>query len=188
MTRDETGADPAEPTAPRGPDAGASGAARSDTAGSAVGIHGSGVPEIPPSERLATPIVRARAGLLVAAVLLILCAVLGSFIARQFGLGLRWSAVISLVVAIALGALLAKLSAFAYFALAALITALLGYLVFDFTHSVLEAAKPYAGLWAALAIGLVGFALYDFRRLKREARLWVEAARLWIETKVRPRM
>lgn len=120
-------------------------------------------------------VLRFRAGFLVLVALVIFCAVLGNFVARQFGLGWNWAILISLLAAVVVGFLLFKLTNKVYFTIAALITAFLGYLTYDFVSRALDWSQMTALILCALVVALVGAALYDFRRLKLQLTLWLNS-------------
>lgn len=117
-------------------------------------------------------IIRLRAGLLVLAVSVLLCAVGGNFVARQFGLGLGWAILIAAVIWIGAGMLIARLDTRIYYGVALAVTFLLAYLVYDFTRSALDWSQGVALTLAVLASALLAFTFHDFRRLKHELRLW----------------
>lgn len=125
-----------------------------------------------PSGAKTSSILRLRAGFLLLAAFVVLCGAGGNFVARQFGLGLGWAILIAVVIWVGVGMLLARLDSRIYFGAAFAVTALLAYLVYDFSTS--AAGWPVAvSLFLALAAtALLAFTFYDFRRLKHELRVW----------------
>lgn len=117
-------------------------------------------------------ILRLRAGLLLLVSSVILCGAGGHFVARQFGLGLGWAILLAVVIWIGVGILLARLDLRIYYGAAVAITALLAYLVYDFCSSALGWSGTVCLVLAMLATALLGFAFYDFRRIKEELRRW----------------
>ncbi|MEP9352876.1 hypothetical protein ABLE93_04670 [Xanthobacter sp. KR7-65] len=117
-------------------------------------------------------IVRLRAGLLVLVASIILCGVGGNFVARQFGLGIGWALLLAVIIWVAAGMLIARLDSRIYYAVALAVTVLIGYLVYDFSASALGWPDTVSLVLGVLAAALLAFTFYDFRRLKRELRLW----------------
>ncbi|MEP9348728.1 hypothetical protein [Xanthobacter sp. KR7-225] len=122
--------------------------------------------------KTSTGIVRLRAGLLLLVVSVVLCGAGGHFLARQLGLGLGWSVLVALAIWVGTGMAIARLGPKVYFAICAAVTALLAYLVYDFSHTAMEWPGPVSFGLALLATGLIAFTFYDFRRLKHEIRVW----------------
>lgn len=118
-------------------------------------------------------ILRLRAGLLLLVGFVLLCAVGGHFVARQFGLGWGWVILIAVIIWVGVGITLARLDARIYFAVAAAVTALLAYLVYDFCASALEWPATVSAILALAATALLAFTFYDFLRLKQELRRWI---------------
>ncbi|QRG08840.1 hypothetical protein EZH22_11480 [Xanthobacter dioxanivorans] len=125
-----------------------------------------------PSGAKTSSILRLRAGLLLLVTSIVLCGAGGHFVARQFGLGLGWAILLAVVIWVAVGMLLARLDTRIYYAAAVMVTALLGYLVYDFSASAIGWSSGVSLVLAAVAIIVLGFTFYDFRQLKRELRLW----------------
>ncbi|MFS8035640.1 hypothetical protein ACI7BZ_01530 [Xanthobacter sp. AM11] len=120
----------------------------------------------------ASSILRLRAGLLLLLASIVLCGAGGNFVARQFGLGLGWAVLLSIVIWIGVGMLMARLDSRIYYGAAVAITALLAYLVYDFSTSALGWSGTVSLVLAAVATALLGVTFQDFRRLKHELRLW----------------
>lgn len=118
-------------------------------------------------------IVRLRAGLLLLVGFVLLCALGGSFVARQFSLGWGWAILIAVLIWVGVGIALARLDPKVYFGIALTVTALLAYLVYDFCASALDWPGGVSLVLAAAATALLAFTFYDFRRLKDELRLWL---------------
>lgn len=125
-----------------------------------------------PSGARTTSILRVRAGLLLLAAFVVLCGAGGNFVARQFGLGLGWAILIAIVIWLGVGMLLARLDNRIYYGAAFAVTALLAYLVYDFSASAIGWPPSVSLLLACAATLLLAFTFYDFRRLKDELRLW----------------
>jgi len=125
-----------------------------------------------PSART-TSIVRLRAGLLLLVAFVLLCALGGHFVARQFGLGWGWAILIAVVIWVGAGVALARLDSRIYFGIALAVTALLTYLVYDFCASALGWSTGVSLVLALAATGLLAFTFYDFRRLKDELQRWL---------------
>ncbi|WP_454915450.1 hypothetical protein [Xanthobacter sediminis] len=118
-------------------------------------------------------ILRLRAGLLLLAGFVLLCASGGSFVARQFGLGWGWAILVAIVIWVGVGVALARLDARIYFGIALTVTVLLAYLVYDFCASALDWPGSVSLVLAFAATALLAFTFYDFRRLKDELRVWI---------------
>lgn len=117
-------------------------------------------------------ILRLRAGLLLLAASVLLCGAGGNFVARQFGLGIGWAILIAIVIWLGVGMLLARLDSRVYYGVAVAMTALLAYLVYDFSLSAIGWSVGVSALLALAAATLLAFTFYDFRRLKHELRVW----------------
>ncbi|MFG1361416.1 hypothetical protein [Xanthobacter pseudotagetidis] len=126
----------------------------------------------PAKARKSITILRLRAGLLLLVASVVLCGAGGHFLARQLGLGLGWSILVALAIWVAAGMAIARLGPKVYFAICAAVTVLLGYLVYDFSRSAIGWPGPVSLALAAVAIALMAFTFYDFRRLKHEIRVW----------------
>lgn len=122
--------------------------------------------------KTATTILRLRAGLLLLVASVVLCGAGGHFLGRQLGLGLGWSILVAIAIWVAAGMAIARLGPKVYFAICAGVTAILGYLVYDFSRSALDWPGALSLGLAIAAIALMAFTFYDFRRLKTEIRLW----------------
>lgn len=118
-------------------------------------------------------IVRLRAGLLLLLAFVLLCALGGNFVARQFGLGWGWAILIAVIIWVGAGVALARLDWRIYLGIALSVTALLAYLVYDFCSSALDWPTSVSLLLALAATALLAFTFYDFRRLKDELRIWL---------------
>lgn len=127
----------------------------------------------PSSAAPKSAILRLRAGLLLLVGFVLLCASGGHFVARQFGLGWGWAILIAILIWVGVGIALARLDSRIYFGVAATVTALLTYLVYDFCASALDWSAPVSLVLALLATVLLAFTFYDFLRLKTELRLWL---------------
>lgn len=125
------------------------------------------------SYQKSSTILRLRAGLLLLIVFVALCGMGGHFLARQVGLGLGWSILLAVGIWLGVGIVLARIGSRLYFAIGALVTAFLAYLVYDFAHNALEWSGVVSLVMAMAATALVAFTFYDFRRLKHELRLWI---------------
>lgn len=125
-----------------------------------------------PSGAKGTSILRLRAGLLLLVAFLVLCGTGGQFVARQFGLGLGWAILIAIVIWVGMGMVIARLDSRLYYGAAVVVTAVLAYLVYDFSATALDWPRWLSLTLAAVAVLLLGFTFYDFRRLKDELRLW----------------
>lgn len=120
----------------------------------------------------APSILRLRAGALLLVASVLLCGAGGHFVARQFGLGMGWAILIALAIWAGVGILLARVDSRIYFGIAVAVTALLAYLVYDFSTSALDWPKSVSAVLALAAVVFLAFTFYDFRRLKHELRLW----------------
>ncbi|MFG1345622.1 hypothetical protein V5F59_12075 [Xanthobacter autotrophicus DSM 431] len=125
-----------------------------------------------PSPAKRSSILRLRAGLLLLLAFLVLCGTGGHFVARQFGLGLGWAILLAILIWVGLGMVIARLDSRLYYGAAVAVTALLAYLVYDFSTSALDWPHWVSLALAAVAVLLLGFTFHDFRRLKNELRVW----------------
>lgn len=125
-----------------------------------------------PSPAKRSSILRLRAGLLLLLAFLVLCGTGGHFVARQFGLGLGWAILLAILIWVGLGMVIARLDSRLYYGAAVAVTALLAYLVYDFSTSALDWPYWVSLALAAVAVLLLGFTFHDFRRLKNELRVW----------------
>lgn len=125
-----------------------------------------------PSGPTRPSILRLRAGLLLLVSSVLLCGAGGNFVARQFGLGIGWAILLAVLIWIGVGMLLARLDQRIYYGAAVAITALLAYLVYDFSTSALGWSANLSLFLAVVATALLGFAFHDFRRIKDELRRW----------------
>lgn len=117
-------------------------------------------------------ILRLRAGLLLLLASIVLCGAGGTFIARQFGLGMGWALLLAVLIWVAAGMLIARLDSRIYYGVAVAVTLLLAYLAYDFSASALGWTTEISLALAILAGLLIAFTFYDFRNLKRELRRW----------------
>ncbi len=115
-------------------------------------------------------ILRLRAGLLLLAGFVLMCAFGGYFIATKIGLGWGWAILIAVVIWVGIGVVLARMSPKVYYGLALVVTLLLAYLVYDFVTTALGWSGTIAALLGALATAFLAFTFHDFQRLKKELR------------------
>lgn len=117
-------------------------------------------------------ILRLRAGLLLLIALLLFCVGGGTFVARQFNLGLGWALLIALGFVLLIGFGLMQLSNKSYLAIAIIVTVLTTYLVYDFLNAGMQWGTTVALILAVVPLVILSVAFWDFRRLKTELRLW----------------
>lgn len=118
------------------------------------------------------PILRLRAGLLLLIALILFCVGGGTFVARQFNLGLGWALLIALGFVLLIGFGLMQLTNKSYWAIAVLVTVLTTYLAYDFLHAGMQWGGTLSLILAAFPLAVLSAAFWDFRRLKMEVRAW----------------
>ncbi|OYX14119.1 MAG: hypothetical protein B7Z15_05050 [Rhizobiales bacterium 32-66-8] len=120
-------------------------------------------------------ILRIRAGFLLLIALAIFCVSAGRFVAVTLTLGWGWGAGAVVVCCLLLGWGIARLTRKIYLLLAAAVTLLTSYFVYDFLRVAMGLSSTTSLLLAVIPFLLVGAAFWDFRTLKEEIVRWLNA-------------
>lgn len=118
---------------------------------------------------------RLRAGFLVLMALIFLSFVAGRWTAALFSLSFLWAGLIGVVVAALVALVISRLDRLAYVIIAAIVTLVGAFTVYDFAHGPVDWSETTALLLSGGAALLLAAAFWDFANLLREFRRWMAA-------------